>query len=93
MTSDDGLTIRQERRARVRMIRRRVLGASVALFMAVWMVIAVVLVTGHDPALARKTSTAAAAASTTTTAGTSSSGVSSSTGSTGSVSPVTSSQS
>jgi hypothetical protein len=41
----------QERMTRKRLIRRRVVGAAVALFMAVWLVIAVTLASGHDPAL------------------------------------------
>jgi len=57
--------VRQARRLRVRMIRSRVLGCSVALFIAVWALIAVLMVTGHDPVLARasaKTSSAPSAA-------------------------------
>jgi hypothetical protein len=98
MTKEDGIKLREARRARVRRIRARVIAGSVALFLAVWMVITVVLVTGHDPALARKTLTQAATPATTTTI-TSSGATSSSTGSgtTGSgsagVSGVTSSQS
>ncbi|HEX3975500.1 MAG TPA: hypothetical protein VHW96_04505 [Solirubrobacteraceae bacterium] len=80
MTKEDGTKLREARRARVRRIRARVVGGSVALFLAVWMLITVVLVTGHDPALARKTVTQAATA--VTTGG--------STGSTGSVSAGTS---
>lgn len=67
MTKEDGLKIRQARRARVRLLRSRVIGAAVGLFMVVWSLIAVVLVTGHDPALAHKASTTATA--TTATAG------------------------
>lgn len=65
MTKEDGIRIREARRARVRRIRARVIGGSVALFLAVWMVITVVLVTGHDPALARKTLTQSATGTTT----------------------------
>ena len=106
MTKDDGIKLRQARRARVRRIRARVIGGSVALFLAVWMLITVVLVTGHDPALARKTVTQAATAATTTgatsatssgTSSTSSGATSSATGSSASgasgASGVTSSQS
>jgi hypothetical protein len=57
MTKQDGIRLREARRARVRRIRSRVVGGSVALFLAVWLLITVVLVTGHDPALARKTQT------------------------------------
>ncbi|HEY1716174.1 MAG TPA: hypothetical protein VGG07_24975 [Solirubrobacteraceae bacterium] len=109
MTKQDGLRLREKRRARVRRIRARVIGGSIALFLAVWMLITVVLVTGHDPALARKTATHAATPATTTSSSSSSTGsgaTSSSTGSTssgatssstgsgsGGVSSVTSSQS
>ena len=51
----------------MRRIRARVIGGSVALFLAVWMLITVVLVTGHDPALARKTLTQASTPAVTTT--------------------------
>lgn len=60
--------LRQARIARVHMIRRRVISASLAMFVAVWMLITLVLVTGHDPALARqRTATVSAGSSTTTT--------------------------
>ncbi len=81
MTKEDGIKLREARRARVRRIRARVIGGSVALFLAVWMLITVVLVTGHDPALARKTQTQSASAVTTTSGSTSAIGASSSTGS------------
>lgn len=84
MTKDDGNKLRQARRARVRRIRARVIGGSVALFLAVWMLITVVLVTGHDPALARKTVTQAATAATTTGATSATSSGTSSTSSTSS---------
>lgn len=64
MTKEDGIKLREARRARVRRIRARVIGGSVALFLAVWMLITVVLVTGHDPALARKAQTQSATAAT-----------------------------
>jgi hypothetical protein len=67
MTKEDGLKLREARRARVRRIRARVIGGSVALFLAVWMLITVVLVTGHDPALASKTLTQASAPAATAT--------------------------
>jgi hypothetical protein len=79
MTKEDGIKLREARRARVRRIRARVIGGSVALFLAVWMLITVVLVTGHDPALARKPLTQSAA--TTTTTGSTTSTGSGSTGS------------
>jgi hypothetical protein len=107
MTKHDGIRLRAERRARVRRIRARVIGGSVALFLAVWILITVVLVSGHDPALARTavTQSATPAAATTSssagtgassdaTSSTSSGATSSSTGSGSSgVSAVTSSQS
>jgi type IV secretory pathway TrbL component len=104
MTREDGIRMREARRARVRMIRARVVGGSVALFLLVWSLIAVVLVTGHDPALARKaltagagtTSTATSTAPTVSTGSTSagsSGATSSSTGQSPHVGPVTSSQS
>ena len=107
MTKEDGLKLREARRARVRRIRARVIGGSVALFIALWMLITVVLVTGHDPALARKTltQTATTAATSTSTGSSGSTGPVSASGSTGSnstgstgsglssVSGVTSSQS
>jgi cytoskeletal protein RodZ len=68
MTKEDAIKIRETRRARVRLIRARVVGGSVALFLAVWSLIAVVLITGHDPALARKTLTTSAATGSATTA-------------------------
>ncbi len=86
MTREDGLRLREARRARVRRIRARVVGGSVALFIAVWLLITVVLVTGHDPALARKTQTQVATAATTagSSATTGSSGITASSGTTGS---------
>lgn len=101
MTKQDGIRLRQERRARVRRIRARVIGGSVALFLAVWVLITVVLVSGHDPALARTAVTQSATQSATRAATTSSSTSSTSSGatstSTGSgstgASAVTSSQS
>ena len=68
MTKHDGMKLREARRARVRMIRTRVVGGSVALFLAMWSLIAVVLITGHDPALAKKTVTVSSAADTSTKA-------------------------
>lgn len=53
--------VRQARIARVRTIRRRVIAGSLALFVATWMFITLMLVTGHDPVLARQRSTTLAA--------------------------------
>jgi hypothetical protein len=62
-----GQAIREARVRRVRQIRRRVIGGAVGLFVATWLLIAIVLVSGHDPALARKTPAVAGASSTGTT--------------------------
>jgi hypothetical protein len=63
MTQAQAIAIRQARHARVRMIRRRVIAGVVALFIATWLLITVMLVTGHDPALARQTAKSAATSS------------------------------
>ena len=67
-----GAALRQTRLARARSIRRRIVGGSVALFVACWLFIAIVLVTGHDPALAKRSSatTVASTPATTTTTST-----------------------
>ena len=72
-----------ERRLRTRRLRRNVIAIAATLFVAVWGVIFVRLVTGHDPVLSAKAQTVAA------TSGSSSSTTSS--GSTGSTSGATSS--
>ena len=84
MTKEDGIRIREARRARVRRIRARVIGGTVALFLAVWMLITVVLVTGHDPALARKAVTQSATTATTSNVSTGTSGSTVSAGTSGS---------
>jgi hypothetical protein len=89
MTKQDGIKLREARRARVRLIRARVAGGSVALFLAVWSLIAVVLITGHDPALAKKTVTVSSAAG--TSAATTSSGTNTATTGTGTATGATSS--
>ncbi len=89
MTKQDGIKLREARRARVRLIRARVVGGSVALFLAVWSLIAVVLITGHDPALAKKAVTVSASAG--TSAGTTSSGTNTTTTGTGTTTGTTSS--
>jgi hypothetical protein len=89
MTKQDGIKLREARRARVRLIRARVAGGSVALFLAVWSLIAVVLITGHDPALAKKTVTVSSAAD--TSAATTSSGTNTTTTGTGTATGATSS--
>ena len=70
----------------MRRIRARVIGGSIALFLAVWMLITVVLVTGHDPALARKAVTQATTPATTTPSSSSSTGFGATSSSTGSTS-------
>lgn len=62
-----GQALRNERAARARKVRRRIISGAVALFVAAWLMITIVLVSGHDPALASKTSTGS---STTTVAST-----------------------
>ena len=72
------------------MIRRRVVAGALALFVATWLLITVMLVTGHDPALARQTKSAQTATTTSSGRG----NTTSSTGGGGSgLSAVTSSQS
>lgn len=76
--------IRQARMARVRMIRRRVVAGALALFVASWLLITVVLLRGNDPALtSHAASTVASAAPTTTSGSALTTGASGSTGSSG----------
>ncbi len=60
-----GQALRQARLSRIRMIRRRVIAGALSLFVATWLLITMMLVTGHDPALAARTATTSTAASTT----------------------------
>ena len=83
-----GQAIRSARLARARKIRRRIIAGALALFVASWLLITLVLVSGHDPALAKKSSTSVVAATPSTTTTNSQSSASS-----GSVSSVTTSQS
>jgi hypothetical protein len=80
MTQAQAIAIRQARHARVRMIRRSVIAGAVALFIATWLLITVMLVTGHDPALARQTANAATTSSVSSSSSSSSGATSSSTG-------------
>jgi hypothetical protein len=95
-----GSALRQARLVRARTLRKRLIAGALALFVATWVMITLVLISGHDPALAQrpastvsvaKTSTTTATPATTTTAAatpttTPATGSSSSTGSaTGSV--------
>ncbi len=66
--SIDAGAIRRARAERRRAIRRRVIAGALALFVAVWLWIAVVLVTGHDPALAHQSASAGSAGQTSTAA-------------------------
>lgn len=91
-----GAFIRTARLARVRTIRRRVVGGAVALFVAMWMLIAVTLISGHDPALAKRSVSSSASSgsgttSTLTSSGTASSGSSTSSTSSGDTGSSTSS--
>lgn len=86
-----GQALRGERAARARKIRRRVISGAVAVFVAAWLMITIVLVSGHDPALARKTSTGSSA--TTVPSTPSATTTTSSSGSTGSDSSASSSSS
>jgi hypothetical protein len=77
MTQAQAIAIRQARHARVRMIRRRVIAGVVALFIATWLLITVMLVTGHDPALARQTAKAISTSSQVSSSSSASSGATS----------------
>jgi cytoskeletal protein RodZ len=88
-----GRAMRDARLARARMLRRRIIGGAVALFVAAWLLITIVLVSGHDPALAKKSSASTVASSSPSTSSSSgsSSGSGSSSSSTGSSSSTSSS--
>jgi hypothetical protein len=93
-----GQAIRAARLSRTRMIRRRIISGAVALFVASWLLITIVLVSGHDPALAKQSSASTVASSsspatTTSTTSTTTSGSSSGNSGSGTVSSVTTSQS
>lgn len=73
LNPDSGARIaRGARLARARTLRRRVISGAVALFVAAWLLIALVLVSGHDPALSRQTASVAASGSTPATVSSSS---------------------
>jgi hypothetical protein len=57
----------RRRAARVRLIRRRVVGGGVGLFAAVWLLITATLVSGKDPGLTATKTTARVATTTTAT--------------------------
>lgn len=67
MTPTHAADVRAARAARVRSIRQRVIAGAVALFVATWLLITLMLVTGHDPALAHQSAAKSVAAKTTTT--------------------------
>ena len=71
-----GQAMRAARLSRTRMIRRRIISGAVALFVASWLLITIVLVSGHDPALAKRSSasTVASTPATTTTSSSTTSG-------------------
>jgi len=71
-----GQAMRQTRLARARALRRRIIAGAVALFVASWLLITVVLATGHDPVLAKNAAASTTAA--TTSSGTSTTASSSS---------------
>jgi len=86
-----GRAMRDARLARARMIRRRIIGGAVALFVAAWLLITIVLVSGHDPALARQSSASTVASSSPSTSSSSGSSSGSGSSSTGSSSSTSSS--
>jgi hypothetical protein len=91
-----GQAIRSTRLARARTIRRRVIAGAVALFVASWLLITLVLVSGHDPALAKNSSATTVASTPSTTTSSQSSDTSSSSqnsGTSSGTSSVTTSQS
>ena len=91
-----GQAMRETRLARARALRRRIVAGAIALFVASWLLITIVLVSGHDPALAKNS--AASTTASTATSGTSSTSTNTSSSSnggssSGNVSSVTTSQS
>ncbi len=80
-----GRAIRAARKRRVRAIRHWIVAGAVTLFVTVWLLIAVVLVSGHDPVLSKSSSAAVSSQSVSSnSAGSSSSATGSSSGSSGS---------
>jgi len=88
-----GQAMRNARLARARTIRRRVIAGAVALFVASWLLITLVLVSGRDPALAKNSSASTATSSTSGRSGSSQSSDTSSSSQSSSPSSVTTSQS
>lgn len=60
------VAVRQARAIRTRTIRRRVIAGALSMFVATWLFITLMLVSGHDPALARQASSSVTAAQTAT---------------------------
>ena len=88
-----GAAMRTARLRRASMIRRRIIGGAVALFVASWLLITIVLVSGHDPALAKRSSASTVASSSTPATSTSSGSDTGSTSSSQSSGSTTSSSS
>jgi cytoskeletal protein RodZ len=63
-----------ERRSRVRLMRRRIVGGAVAVFLGVWGVIFTQLATGHDPGLSASSAKQSTTSTTTTSESSGSSG-------------------
>ena len=85
---------RAARQRRVRAIRRWILAGAVTLFVAVWLLITVVLVSGHDPALSKSMGAAVSTPSVSSSSGSqgsssASDGSSTSSASQGSSGPIT----
>jgi hypothetical protein len=83
--ASDAGGLRRARALRARTIRRRVISGALGLFVAAWLLIALVLVSGHDPALAAHTTAAASPTTSTSASPTTSSSASASTGTGGAV--------
>ncbi len=77
------------RRRRARTIRRRVAAGAVAGFLATWLLIAIELTTGHDPALASRKAATVASSSTGASAASTSTASATTTGSGGSTGSAT----
>ena len=87
----DASGLREARALRARTIRRRVISGALGLFVATWLLIALVLVSGHDPALAAHTTSSAATSSSATSSSRPAAASTGSSGSSGTVSTGTTS--
>jgi cytoskeletal protein RodZ len=74
-----GQALRGARLARARRIRQRIIAGALTVFVAAWLLITLVLVSGHDPALAKHSSATAVASSRSSTSASSASSTSSTT--------------